>query len=329
MRIVVTGALGHIGSRLIRELAVACPGAEVVMVDNLATERYASLYHLSDGCSYQFIEADVLTADLEKVFAGADAVVHLAALTNRARTDLQQLMQRVNHEGTQRVARACAALGIGLLFPSTTSVYGVPNGVVTETCAAADLKPQSAYAEGKLESERLLESLAQSASLRFVVFRMGTIFGPSPGMRFHTAVNQFCWRAMARQPIEVWTTASGQFRPYLDLTDAVGALIFMLKRRQFDGRIYNVLTLNATVSHVVEVLSAFVPDLRISYVDSPLMNTLSHCVDNQRFSRLGFEVCGSLERGIGDTIAMLTARTAGRHTAAALAHSPPARARPW
>ena len=47
MRIVVTGALGHIGSRLIRELAVALPGAEIVMVDNLATERYASLYDLS------------------------------------------------------------------------------------------------------------------------------------------------------------------------------------------------------------------------------------------------------------------------------------------
>ena len=314
MRVVITGALGHIGARLIRECAVLLPGAEVVMVDNLATERYASLFDLPDVCDYQFIEADVLTADLEGVFAGADAVIHLAALTNPARTDLRELMERVNVEGTERVARACAAQGIGLLFPSTTSVYSVAHGVATEDCAATDLRPQSPYAQWKLQSERLLATLAASAGLRFVTFRMGTIFGPSAGMHFHTAVNQFCWRAIARQPIDVWTTAPHQFRPYLDLTDAVRAMVFMLKRGQFDGRVYNVLTVNATVRHVMDVLSAFVPNLRIRYVDSPLMNTLSYCVDHQRFARLGFELRGSLEQGIGDTITMLTARTASRHT---------------
>ena len=118
----------------------------------------------------------------------------------------------------------------------------------------------------KLQSEELLRSLARDEGLRFVIFRMGTIFGPSVGMRFHTAVNQFCWRAVTGQPIEVWQTASHQFRPYLDLSDAVRAMMFMLRRRQFDGRVYNVLTLNATVAHVVEVLSSFVPDLRINYV---------------------------------------------------------------
>ena len=306
MRLVVTGALGHIGSRLIRDLAVPWPGAEVIMLDNLATERYSSIYNLPGGCSYQFVEGDVLTANLERLFTGADAVIHLAALTDGARRDLHERMEQVNVEGTGRVARACASLGVGLVFPSTTSVYGVPHGVVSEDCAAADLKPQSRYAEWKLESEHLLTALSGSDGLKFVILRMGTIFGPSAGMRFHTAVNQFCWRAVAGQPLQVWTTAANQFRPYLDLTDAVRAIIFMLKRGHFDGRVYNVLTLNATVTHVLDVLTSFVPELRIDYVDSPLMNNLSYCVDNTRIARLGFEVRGSLERGMGDTVAMLS-----------------------
>lgn len=314
MRVVVTGALGHIGSRLIRELAAIGPGVEVVMLDNLATERYASLYDLPGACRYEFVEGDVLSADLVRVFTRADAVIHLAALTNGARTDLRDLMERVNVQGTERVARACASLGIPILFPSTTSVYGVANGVVFEDCPEADLKPQSAYAEWKLHSEELLRTLGRERGLRFVIFRMGTIFGPSVGMRFHTAVNQFCWRAVSGQPIEVWQTASHQFRPYLDLADAVRAMIFVLRHRRFDGRVYNVLTLNATVAHVVDVLASFVPSLRIHYIESPLMNTLSYHVDGTRFSLLGFTATGSLERGIGDTVAMLTgART--RYTA--------------
>jgi UDP-glucose 4-epimerase len=310
MRVVVTGALGHIGSRLIRELAGAFPRAHVVMLDNLATERYASLYDLPDDCRYEFIAGDVLTADLQRLFAGADAVVHLAALTNAARIDDREQMERVNVHGTGRVALACAALGVPLLFPSTTSVYGVANGVVAEDAPDSDLIPQSPYAKWKLQSERLLVQLGADIGLRVVIFRMGTIFGPSVGMRFHTAVNQFCWRAMSGQPIEVWHTASHQFRPYLDVADAVRAMIFVLRRRHFDGNVYNVLTLNATVAHVVEVLSGFVPNLRINYVESPLMNTLSYHVDATRFSRLGCEFSGSLERGIADTVAMLTGRRA-------------------
>ncbi|HEX6162202.1 MAG TPA: SDR family oxidoreductase [Vicinamibacterales bacterium] len=314
MRVAVTGALGHIGSRLIREFATACPGGEVVMLDNLATERYASLYDLPAACRYEFVEGDILHADLVRLFAGADAVIHLAALTNPAASAATQ-MQRVNVEGTARVARACADMGVPLLFPSTTSVYGVANGVVTEDCAPPELRPQSPYADWKLQSEELLRSLGTEVGLRFVIFRMGTIFGPSIGMRFHTAVNQFCWRAVSGQPIEVWQTASHQFRPYLDLSDAVRAMLFVVREGIFDRRVYNVLSINATVAHVVDVLSGFVPHLRINYVESPWMNTLSYHVDRSRFSRLGFEFTGSLERGIGDTVALLSGRRA-RYVAA-------------
>ena len=138
MRVVVTGALGHIGSRLIRELPAALPGAEIVMIDNLATERYASLFDLPAHGRYQFVEADVLTADLARLFAGADAVVHLAALTNWARTDLHQQMERVNVAGTERVARASSRPARRCCFRRqpvfTASPAWWPKRVTRRTC---------------------------------------------------------------------------------------------------------------------------------------------------------------------------------------------------
>src|SRR5690348_4252863 len=115
MRLVVTGALGHIGSQLIRDIPLAFPNAELLLVDNLSTQRYCSLFDLPDEGNFRFIEADVLTANLTELFAGADIVIHLAAVTNAAASfDIQEHVERVNFEGTQRAALACANVGARL-----------------------------------------------------------------------------------------------------------------------------------------------------------------------------------------------------------------------
>src|SRR3990170_2683461 len=64
MKIVVTGGLGHIGSRLIRDIPGEFPDTEIVILDNLSTQRYCSLFHLPTGERYRFMESDILTADL-------------------------------------------------------------------------------------------------------------------------------------------------------------------------------------------------------------------------------------------------------------------------
>ena len=60
MKIVITGALGHIGSKVIRELPSAFPNAEIVLVDNLLVQRYCSLFNLPSQGNYRFLEGDVL-----------------------------------------------------------------------------------------------------------------------------------------------------------------------------------------------------------------------------------------------------------------------------
>ncbi len=306
MRIVVTGALGHIGSRLIRVLPDLFPGAELLLVDNLSTQRFCSLFNLPEQGHYRFCEADILADDLDRLFAGADAVVHLAAITNAEGSfGNAAQVEQVNLEGSERVARACIRVGARLLFLSTTSVYGSQADVVDEECPVEDLKPQSPYADSKLRAERLLARLGADDGLRFVICRFGTIFGVSPGMRFHTAVNKFIWQASAGLPLTVWRSALDQKRPYLDLEDAVRAIGFIIAQDLFDGEIYNIVTLNATVRQIVDAIREFVPDLSINLVESAIMNQLSYHVACGKFSGLGFRFSGDLRRQIGDSTAML------------------------
>ena len=303
-RIIVTGALGYIGSRLIRELPLAFPDVEVLMLDNFATQQYGSLFQLPRRGRYRFLEADVLDAGLTSIFSGGDVVIHLAAIPPGG-SDTSQQMEQVNIAGTERVAQACAATGALMIFPSTTSIYSPHASTVDEDCLPRDLEPQSPYAASKLRAEQILTSLAGSHNLRFVTCRFGTIFGVSPGMRFHTAVNKFVWQACMGIPLTVWRTALHQKRPYLDLEDAIRALLFIIRGQAQQSQTYNVLTTNATVVENIEYIRRHVPDLEVDYVDSPIMNDLSYAVSCEKFKRLGFEFAGSLVGGIGATIQLL------------------------
>jgi UDP-glucose 4-epimerase len=276
------------------------------MVDNMMTQRFPSLFNLPALGSYRFIEADVTTSALHPLFEGAHTVVHLAAITDAAGSfDKAAQVESNNYEATLKVAEACAASGARLIMLSSTSVYGTQNSVVSEECSIDELKPQSPYAATKLKEEALIARMSTEKSLRAVCCRFGTIFGASPGMRFHTAVNKFCWQAVIGKPITVWRTAYEQKRPYLDLVDAARAIYFLIRRDVFDWRVYNVLTVNATVRQIVEAIREFVPDLEVEFVDNRIMNQLSYEVSCERFVGLGFSFSGDLRRGIGQTIALL------------------------
>jgi UDP-glucose 4-epimerase len=307
MKIVVTGALGHIGSSLIRAFPIYFPNAEIVLLDNLVTQRFTSLFNLPAIGRYRFHEADVREADLRRLFEDAHVVVHLAATTDAAGTaNNPAAVEANNYHATEKVAAACSESGSRLVHLSSTSVYGTQEATVSEDCAPEDLKPQSPYAETKLKEENLVRSL-KTKGLKAIICRFGTIFGPSPGMRFHTAVNKFCWQAVMGQPLSVWRTAYDQKRPYLALSDAVRAIPHIIEHDLFDGRIYNVLTLNATVREVVDAVRQFAPRVKISFVDSPIMNQLSYEVSAQRFLERDFVFTGDLRRGIGETISLLRA----------------------
>ena len=296
--VLVTGALGHIGSRLIREFSPDLVD-RVVIIDNLSSQRYPSLFNLPPSIEYKFYEDDIRTANFSKYLKDVDAVIHLAAVTDApSSVDRKDETFEVNLRGTQRLADACLAANIPILFPSTTSVYGSQANLVDETCQ--ELKPQSPYADSKLQGEEYLRSL-KSKGLRFVVCRFGTIFGYSIGMRFHTAVNKFTWQAVNGLPLTVWKTAWNQKRPYLDLKDCTKAINLIFKNDIFDGETYNILTKNFTVEDIVTTIKKFIPDLQVSYVESAIMNQLSYDVDDKKFKNLGFVPSGNLEKGIQET----------------------------
>ncbi len=305
-KFIITGALGHIGSYFVRFLAKEYDEVEIVMVDNLSSQRFPSLYNLPKGPKYSFIDHDIKDLDFSGILSEADFCIHFAAITDAAGSfDNAEELEANNFECTSKIAKQCANYKVKLITLSSTSVYGTQNEVVAEDCSDEELKPQSPYASTKLKEEELIRDMVSKGELRSIILRFGTIYGTSPGMRFHTAVNKFCYQAAFEKPISVWSTAYDQKRPYLDIKDASRALVHIINQDIFDGQTYNVLTDNSTVREVTDILKEFCPSLEIEFVSNEIMNQLSYEVSNQKFKDTGFVFEGNMKKRINETLNLL------------------------
>ena len=169
MRVVVTGATGNVGTAVLRALEGEDRVREVV---GLARRRPAW-----DLPKVTWREADVCRADLAALFAGADAVVHLAWLIQPSRDE--GTTHAVNVEGSARVFEAAGAAGVPrLVYASSVGAYspGPKDRLVDESWPTGGV-PTSFYSRHKSAVERILDSFeAAHPGLRVVRLRPGLIF---------------------------------------------------------------------------------------------------------------------------------------------------------
>jgi nucleoside-diphosphate-sugar epimerase len=197
------------------------------------------------------------------------------------------------------VINFCNLNKVKLIHISSTSVYGKQADLVDETCEKKYLKPQSPYAKIKLIEENLLK---RQKKLKYTTFRFGTIAGVSRGIRFHTAVNKFCFNAALNENITVYKTALHQYRPYLSIRDAFKVFKFCIDNDFFKNDIYNALSGNFTVNQILKKITKIRKKIKITFVKSKIMNQLSYHVDDTKLRNEGLKLNSNLEKDIEDTL---------------------------
>jgi len=304
MNLLITGCCGHIGSYLVENVHKIKNIKKTFIVDNLESNTFYSLFNSKKKNNLNFYIKDLKDPNSLNIFKKIDYVIHLASMTNAEKSfGKKNRMYENNIQCLKTVVNFCKKRGAKLIHISSTSVYGKQAKIVDENCEEKYLKPQSPYADIKLIEEKMLQK--ENKLLKYNTFRFGTIAGVSKGIRFHTAVNKFCFNAATNEDINVYKTALNQYRPYLSLRDAFKVFKFSIEKDFFKNDIYNALSGNFTVNQIIRKIKKFKKKIKVKFVSSEIMNQLSYHVSQKKLNNEGLILNSNIEKDIKETIKLL------------------------
>lgn len=174
----VTGAAGHLGNTIVRELADKGAPVRALILPNEETDALKSL-------PVAIYRGDVTVPDtLASFFDVPDpdntVVIHCAGIVSIT-SALNPVLYRVNVTGTKNVCDLCVAGGIGRLV-YVSSVHAIPEAPHGQTIIeTSDFSPDrvvGAYAKTKAEASLYVLLAARDRDLKAVIVHPSGIIGP-------------------------------------------------------------------------------------------------------------------------------------------------------
>jgi nucleoside-diphosphate-sugar epimerase len=289
MKIVITGNQGYVGPILARHLRARFPDATLIGYD---TGLFAHALSGSADSPERVLNAQVYGDVRElptELLQGADAVVHLAAVSNDPMgVKFEAVTEDVNQTASVAIAEKALAAGVkNFVFASSCSVYGfAPGGARREE---DDLAPQTAYARSKVGTERALVPLAGKGMV-ISCLRFATACGMSDRLRLDLVLNDFVACAITKGEITVLSDGT-PWRPLIDVRDMARAVEWAAQRTADNGGDYIAVNIgdpkwNYQVKDLAAAVARLVPGTTVSINTSALPDKRSYQVDFSLFHSL-------------------------------------------
>lgn len=172
--VIVTGATGHIGNVLVRELLARGVDVRALVLPDDDKRPLA-------GLDVETIHGDVTDpVSLKSAFAGAELVFHLAGIVT-IMPGMASVLERVNVGGMRNVISACRASGVRRLV-YTSSIHAIaepPHGTVIDESQPFDPdRVLGDYARSKARATLLLLNEVRKGGLDAIICCPTGVIGP-------------------------------------------------------------------------------------------------------------------------------------------------------
>ncbi len=317
MKLVITGAAGFLGRRLVSRLLAKRtlsgadgrqqPLTELVLFDMVRPEAPAG--DVACDCrSGDITDASQVRAVVD---ARTDGVFHLAGVMSGAAEADFDLGMRVNLEGTRNVLEACRAGGRipRVIFTSSLAIYGGEKVCDDRT----PVTPRNSYGIQKTICEHLVNEYTRKGFIDGRALRLPTI-AVRPG-RPNAAASSFV-SSVIREPLTGETTVCpvnrGVYMPIMSPRRVIDALVhaYDLDGAAFGtNRVLLLPGLNPTVGEMVDALRRMAGDRvadRVQWKLDPRIQSLVETWPQQLVARraeaMGFSGDASIEEIIGEFV---------------------------
>ena len=299
-KIVITGALGYIGTELCKLYSGFSWKYNVVAIDNrFISERVNELKRRK----IKFIQADILQIDSIKAhIEEAEVVHHLAGITDVAYVKKESdkakddLTVKVAIEGTANVLKSMNA-DATIVFPSTHVVFEGLKEQKENLDEDEKTNTFLAYSTSKVENETQIIKSGKN----YAIFRLGSVYGFSTDtMRMNIMPNLFSKIASQNGKIKLFG-GGVQLKSLVPLIDVARCFKFVEEKDDFKNGIYNLSKENVTVKDVADICKKINPKLEVTATDDEVPNK-GYSMSNKKLLNTGFEFVNNLETCIEEMI---------------------------
>lgn len=272
--IVVTGAMGFIGSNLVTRLNRS-GRQDLIVVDDFY--KWKKEKNLNGKRIHEWIHRELFIPYFEKITSQVDAVFHLGARTDTISEDTK-IFDELNFNYSKAIWEICSDNNIPLIYASSAATYGDgKNGFSDDHKGISKLKPLNEYAVSKQKfDEWVLEK--EQAPDHWYGLKFFNVYGPNEGHKGRMASVIFHAFYQIRETGKLRLFKSNdpaykdghQLRDFIYVNDVVDMMMEIFEKVPASG-IYNVGTGNARTFEDLGIscFEALGLPVNIEYIDMP------------------------------------------------------------
>ncbi len=210
--VLVTGATGFIGSRLVEELINK--GYDVTSLIRKGKEG---------NLKSKIIYGDLTDEKIDFKNLEFDCIFHLASHTPLEKN--KKILEKVNFDGTKNLFDEIKSKTKSIIYISGLGVYGETGDVIVDE--NQKYNPNTDFVKIRLDAEKYLKENSDKHNIDFAVVHFGDVYGPD-GWFYEMLVKRLKKNTF-RMP-----KGGKYYKGFVHVDDAVGSMIAVLENKRFN-----------------------------------------------------------------------------------------------